>query len=509
MSVEGLTAEEISIDITPNRPDLLDIFGFARALRNYMHFHEKLVYSLKEEEPVATIEVGENVGKVRPFIAALVVNGLSLTNESLKYIIQFTEKFSETFGRKREKLAMGLHDLSKVEGNLRYDAKIEGRFVPLNNKREMSFKEIMNAHAKGIEYANTIRGSLYPVLEDEKGILSLIPIINSDRTKVTSNTKDMLVDITGTSQYIVEKAADMFACMFIDLGGDVKRVRIKYGKKSVITPGMESRIIEVKPRDIEEHIGASIGFNNILSLATKMGYKAVFVNRRVRFFVPQYRFDIINEQDIIEDIAIAYGYEYIHPIPILTVASGGRLEEKTKLNRKLVTLMLGLGFTETNNNYLTNERMNFKAMLIEEKPHVQIKGAKTENITMMRTWLLPSLLNVLGSSSHESMPQKVFELDMVFNINKDQVIESYHLAGLVVSPKANFNDIKAVVSSLMHALGIEFKVSEEKVGSFIEGRCARIESNSIKGFFGELHPEVLSNFGIEEPAIAFELELPY
>jgi len=69
----------------------------------------------------------------------------------------------------------------------------------------------------------------------------------------------------------------------------------------------------------------------------------------------------------------------------LTVASGGRLEEKTKLNRKLVTLMLGLGFTETNNNYLTNERMNFKAMLIEEKPHVQIKGAKTENITMMRT----------------------------------------------------------------------------------------------------------------------------
>ena len=509
MSVEGLNEEEISIDITPNRPDLLDIVGFARALRNYMHFHERLVYSLKEEEPAKTIEVGENVGKVRPFIAALIVNGLSLTDESLKYIIQFTEKFSETFGRKREKLAMGLHDLSKIEGNLRYDAKIEGKFVPLNSKSEMSFKEIMNTHAKGIEYANTIKGSMYPVLEDEKGILSLIPIINSDRTKVTSNTKDMLVDITGTSQYIVEKAADMFACMFIDLGGNVKRVRIKYGNKSVITPAMENRIIEIKPKEMEEHIGAAIGFNNILSLATKMGYKAVFVNRRVRFFVPQYRFDIINEQDIIEDIAIAYGYAYIHPISLLTVASGGRLEEKTKFNRKLVTLMLGLGFTETNNNYLTNERMNFKNMLIEEKPHVQIKGAKTENITMMRTWLLPSLLNILGFSSHESMPQKVFELDIVFNIDKDQVIESHHLAGVVVSPKANFNDIKAIVSSLMHALGLEFKVSEEKMGSFIEGRCARIESNSIKGFFGELHPEVLNNFGIEEPAIAFELELPY
>ena len=404
---------------------------------------------------------------------------------------------------------MGLHDLSKVEGNLRYDAKIEGRFVPLNGKREMSFKEIMNTHAKGIEYANTVKGSLYSVLEDEKGILSLIPIINSDRTKVTSNTKDMLIDITGTSQYIVEKAADMFACMFIDLGGDVKRVRIKYGRRSVLTPEMESRVIEIKPRDIEEQIGASIGFNNILSLATKMGYKAVFVNRRIRFFVPPYRFDIINEQDIIEDIAIAYGYSYIHPIPILTVASGGRLEEKTKLNRKLTTLMLGLGFTETNNNYLTNERMNFKNMLIEEKPHVQIKEAKTENISMMRTWLLPSLLNVLGSSSHESMPQKVFELDLVFNISEDKVIESHHLAGLAVSPKANFNDIKAIVSSLMHALGIEFKVSEEKIGSFIEGRCARIESNSIRGFFGELHPQVLNNFGIGEPAIAFELELPY
>jgi phenylalanyl-tRNA synthetase beta chain len=511
MSVEGLRADEIDVDVTPNRPDLLDIVGFARALKNYMHHNEKLEYKIKEDTPITTINVGKNVGKVRPYISSFVVKKLDLTEESLKYIINFTEKFSETFGRRRSKLAMGLHDFSKVSGELRYDAKLEGRFTPLNSKKEMNFEEIMKIHEKGMLYGHTIKGSLYPVLEDSKGIMSLIPIINSDRTKITKNTKEILVDITGTSQYIVEKAADLFACMFIDLKGEINRVRIRYeeGNKSIITPLMKEKIIEIRPRQIEDHIGVAIGFNNILSLANKMGYKAVFINKKIRFFVPQYRLDVINEQDVIEDIAIGYGYDYIHPLHLFSEVEGGSLELKTKTNRKLVTLMLGLGFSEGNNNYFTNEKTNFEMMRIEEKPHIQVKESKTENITMLRTWLLPSLLSILGRSAHEKMPQKLFELDLVFEIENNQVVEKHHLAGVYASPKINFNDIKAVVSAIFNSLGLEQKIREDKIGSFIDGRCARIEGGKVKGFFGELHPEVLSNFGIEEPTVAFELELPY
>ncbi|MGC9099035.1 MAG: phenylalanine--tRNA ligase subunit beta [Candidatus Micrarchaeia archaeon] len=510
LSVEGLNEGEVSVDITPNRPDLLDIVGFARTLRNFMHYKERLEYALADTDPVLTINVGKNVSKVRPFISSLVVKNLNLTDESLKYIINFTEKFSETFGRKRDKLAMGLHDLSKIKGNIVYDAKLEGKFTPLNESKEMTFKEIIETHEKGVAYAHTIKGSYYPLLEDSEGVLSLIPIINSNRTKVTKDTKEMLVDITGIVQYIVEKAADLFACMFIDLGADVYRVKISYGKKSIITPKMEKEIIEIKPSQIEDQIGARIGFNNIISLANKMGYKALFVNNKIRFFIPPYRLDIINDQDVIEDIAIGYGYEFIHPLNLFSEVIGGRLEERTKTNRKLIGLMLGLGFSEANNNYLTNEKINFEMMRIEQKPHIQVKGSKSENITMLRTWLLPSLLGNLGASAHEKMPQKMFELDLAFNIEGGEVKESYHLAGAYASPKINFNDIKSIVTSLFHSLGIEdFEVKEESIPSFIDGRCASITSKGLKGFFGEIHPEVLNNFGIEEPTVAFELELPF
>jgi phenylalanyl-tRNA synthetase beta chain len=509
MSVEGLREEEIDIDITPNRPDMLDIVGFARALRNYMHFHEKLVYKIDSNEIATSITVDKSVESVRPYISSFVVRGLNLDDKKLKYIINFTEKFSETFGRKRGKLAMGLHDFSKVKGNLKYEAVPGGKFVPLNSSKEMEIEEIMSSHKKGELYKHTISGSLYPVLRDQIGIMSLIPIINSDRTKVTKDTKEMLVDITGTSKYIVEKAADLFACMFIDLGAKVEKVNIKYDKKSVSTPKMEQKIIEIKPGKIEDHIGAAIGFNNILSLANKMGYKGVFVNKKIRIFVPPYRLDVINEQDVIEDIAIGYGYGYIHPLPIFSEVSGGVLDYKTDVNRKIIELMLGLGFSEANNNYLTNEKMNFQMMRIKEGPHVEIKESKTESITMLRTWLLPSLLSNLGSSAHERMPQKIFELDMVFNIKGEEVEESYHLAGVYAAPRANFNEIKSIIVSIFDSLGISYEIKEEKIESFIEGRCAKIESKILNGFFGELHPEVIRNFGIIEPTVAFELSLPY
>jgi phenylalanyl-tRNA synthetase beta chain len=508
LELEGSSSEDFSIDVTPNRPDLLDIVGFARTLKNFMHKSSKYSYKIKDSEPALTIKVGKNVEKVRPFISALVVNNITLDETKLKYIIDFSEKFSETFGRKRGKLAMGMHDLSTISGDLTYDAKMEGKFTPLNMSKEMSFKEIMKNHDKGISYSHTIKGSMYPILSDSKGIMSLIPIINSNRTKITTNTKDLFVDITGTSEYITEKTADILAAMFMDLGGDVKKVKIIYRNKTIETPPMYEMLVEIPLSKIQEHIGvASIGFNNIISLANKMGYSALFINKKIKFRVPVYRIDVINEQDIIEDIAIAYGYDYIQQTPILS-ASIGKLDSITKRNKKLSQIMLGLGFSEALNNYLTNEETNFTLMNIKEVPHVQVKEAKTQNITMMRTWLLPSLLSNLGSSVHEKMPQKIFEIDMVFRLKESLPVESYDLACAFASSKVNFNDIKAIVEAVAQSFNSEYTLKPLMHSSFIKGRCAKIIfSNGISGFFGEINPQVLSNFGIEEPTTAFELEL--
>lgn len=127
---------------------------------------------------------------------------------------------------------------------------------------------------------------------------------------------------------------------------------------------------------------------------------------------------------------------------------------------------------------------------------------------MMRTWLLPSLLRCIGLSVHEKMPQKFFELEMAFRVESEKPVEEYHIAAVETDSKANFNKIKAVVESIAYMLGLKFEIKKLEHESFITGRCAGIYMNGAKiGFFGELHPQVMNNFGVEEPTIAFELSI--
>ncbi len=307
----------------------------------------------------------------------------------------------------------------------------------------------------------------------------------------------------------MEKTADMLACIFIDLGASVGTVAVEYPNlEPIVYPSLEPRMIMVSVSKLENEIGVKIGFNNVLSLANKMGYEAACIGKKIRFMIPQYRLDIINDQDIVEDIAIAYGYDYIAPVPVPSLGEGG-LEPKGELFEKLSEIMVGLGFSESMNSYLTNDDDNFVKMRSKSDVHeaVRVKDARSSSITMMRTWITSSLLKDLALSKHEKMPQRLFELDMVFSVEKKKPLEAYNLAAVSVDPKSNFNYAKSLLSSLFAQLGKEFEVQSDHSSTFIEGRCASIIVDGKKiGLFGEVHPEVLSNFGIEEPAVGFELD---
>ncbi|MDE1851139.1 MAG: phenylalanine--tRNA ligase subunit beta [Candidatus Micrarchaeota archaeon] len=512
MSVESLSAKEITVEASPNRPDLLDCVGFARALKNYMHRSKRLSYQLKDAKPYLEIEVEKEVKRVRPFISAFVALDVKLDDESLANLINFSEKFCEGYGRKRRKIAMGMHDLDRVKGKVRYNAYPDEALAPLNEKRERRFSEILLNHSKGREYGYTIRNGEdgYPALKDDEGVLSLIPIINSERTRVTTSTRNLLIDITGTSQYLVNKCADMFAATFMDIGADVRPVMLKQMGKRYTQPEMKERYIEMQLSKAEQEIGVRIGFSNVISLANKVGYEAALVGKSIRFKVPAYRLDVIDEQDIVEDLAIAYGYDYI-PAIALGATQQGELNAATELCEMLSELMLGLGFDEMVNSYLTNDDTNFARMRLEKDANycVRLKNPRSESVTIMRTWLLPGLLKNLGLSQHDSMPHNVFENDLAFTVKAESVFERLHLAAVSSHSKANFNDAKATVQAISDSMGLEIKISKHEHRSFIDGRCAKITiAGKDVGFFGELHPEVLYNFGIEEPAIAFEMELP-
>ncbi len=508
LSIERATKDEIDVEFW-NRPDLLSTVGLARAVKYFMRRSREFDYKVGTEESKFVINVGSHVGKIRPFIAGLVVRNMQLREEDLLEIINFTEKLSETYGVRRELMALGLHDLRDVSPPFFYDAYEDEEFIPLNRQKRMRYSEVMKGDERGRKYgALGEKEKRYVALKDARGTMSVIPIINSERTRITRTTTDMLVDITGTSKYIIEKTADLLAANFIDMGYDVSTILVDYGRGAYAIPKMEGAEITIPLEQMNKEIGVAIGFNNVILLANKMGYEASLVGTKIRFRVPTYRLDVINEQDVIEDVAVAYGYDYIQPIPV-PATQVGKPQAKEEERNRIGEIMVGLGYSEMLNSYLTNEDVNFKKMRLESKDnYVTIANPKTETLTMLRTWLMPSLLKNLGQSMHDKMPISIFELDMAFDLHVNEPNEKYHLAAVTCNAGVNFNDVKAAFEGLAEKLEIKCEVKKADHKSFIEGRCAGIEVNQKNvGFLGEIHPEVLTSFGVEEPTVGFEINL--
>ena len=106
LEIESMTKDEIEIELNASRPDLLDPVGIARALRYFMHKSDRFHYELNGNKPEMAINVSKSVKNVRPFIAGMVVKGIKLDDTSLQQLMSFTDKFCDTFGRKRKKIAI-------------------------------------------------------------------------------------------------------------------------------------------------------------------------------------------------------------------------------------------------------------------------------------------------------------------------------------------------------------------------------------------------------------------
>jgi phenylalanyl-tRNA synthetase beta chain len=128
---------------------------------------------------------------------------------------------------------------------------------------------------------------------------------------------------------------------------------------------------------------------------------------------------------------------------------------------------------------------------------------------MLRTSILHELLQNLGISKNERMPQRLFETGSVFSVSGGKPEEYPRIALVSEHAKANFAEIKSVVESALRHMAVgDYSIEEAHDGAFIDGRCAFVKAGGAAiGIFGEIHPEVLEMFGLEEPVVAAEMNL--
>lgn len=515
--IEDFDDEEIKVEFFPNRPDNLSVEGVARSFKGFIG-QETGLPDYKVEESGEYVTVDSDVAAIRPFIGFAKIDEVDFSGDKLKYVMDFQENLHWVIGRDRKKVAIGIHNADVVSGPFKYIAtpKDANAFVPLEKESEMTPDEILTEHDKGKAYAHLIEDfDKYPlILDKDDNVLSMPPIINGELTKLKEDTHNIIVDVTGTDERAVYQALNIICSSFAEVGGQIKSMEVRYEDKTIVTPDLTPQEMNVHVDTANELIGGtSLTADDIKELLFKARFDAEIISdNEVKAIIPAYRVDILHEVDIVENIAVQYHInDVVAELPdINTVAYEN---DWFKAESTIREVMIGLGFQEVMSLMLTSEKAHYENMNQEEKPHVQVAKPITIDRTMIRTSLINSLMEFLEDNKHEDLPQKIFEIGDVLYLDdtkENKSVSSKKLAGVICHSTANFTEIKSVVTSLLSNLGYTMEISDSENKTFIAGRVADVVGNaqygSIKGFFGEVSPEVISNFTLEYPVIAFEIE---
>ena len=515
--IEDFDDEEIKVEFFPNRPDNLSVEGVARSFKGFIG-QEIGFPDYKVEESGEYVEVDEDVAKIRPYIGFAKIDNVDFTGDKLKYIMDFQENLHWVIGRDRKKVAIGIHNADVVTGPFKYIAtpKDANAFVPLEKDFEMTPDEILTQHDKGVDYAHLIQDfDKYPlILDKDDNVLSMPPIINGELTKIKEDTKNIIVDVTGTDERAVNQALNIICCSFAEVGSQIKSMEVRYADKSIKTP-------DLTPQEMNVHVdtansligGTSLTAEDIKGLLLKARFDAEIISENeVKAIIPAYRVDILHEVDVVENIAVQYHINSVEAkLPeINTVAYEN---DWFKAESTIREVMVGLGFQEVMSLMLTNEEAHYEKMNQQEEEHVQVARPITIDRTMIRTSLINSLMEFLEDNKHEDLPQKIFEIGDILYLDdtkENKTRSSKKLAALICHSTANFTEIKSVMTSVLTNLGYTMEISDSENKTFIEGRVADVvgeaQKGTIKGFFGEVSPEVITNFTLEYPVIAFEIE---
>jgi len=507
--LEKIEGEEIIVEIFPNRPDMLSEQGFARAFSSFIGKRLGLKkYNAKKSD--YKVKIDKSLNGIRPYTACAVVKGIKFDDEKIKEVIQIQEKLHITYGRNRRKVALGIYPFEKIKLPIRFEARKpdEIRFQPLDSPELMTASQILTKNPKGKEYAPLLEGKqLYPVFVDSNNeILSMPPIINSEKTgKITPKTKDVFIECSGFDFKVLSKCLNIVVTALADMGGQIFEMELDYQKKKIKTPELIPEEMKLDTAYVNKVLGLDLDNNEVKRYLARMGYDY----NAGKVLIPVYRADVLHPIDLVEDIAIAYGYEkFKEEIPkVATIGEENRFEV---FKRKVAETLVGLGFMETNTYNLTNKE-NLTTLMGVDLEGIALENAKNADYNILRSWMIPSLLQVMKVNKHHEFPQKIFEIGTIFKKNPEEetsVKEMQRLAVMISNTRADYTEIRQVLDTLFRAFNIEYSINETEHNSFIPGRVARI---GVKGkgvaFIGEIHPTIIEKLALEMPVAAFEINL--
>jgi phenylalanyl-tRNA synthetase beta chain len=463
----------------------------------------------------------------RPFIACAVIRGMSLGDERIKVLMKLQENLHWAMGRDRKRASIGVYDLATLGGeSFRYRAVApeELHFVPLGfrpgrEEDRLTPREVLERHAKGRAYAHLLAGwPRYPLLEDGEGqVMALIPVINSEATRVRHETRDLFIDVTGPEERLVGRALNVMVTSLLELDREARgeQVRIESAAGETLTPDLTRQTMRMERGLASRLIGPPVRPEQEAELLERMGHHVREEGEGLLVEVPAWRNDVLHPHDLIEDVAIAFGYDRIERIE-LPAYRPGLARPVEQMAGGVRAALQGLGYMEVMTLPLSSEEAAFDALrLPRDEARAIIDNPISSEQTMVRTTLAPGLLATFAVNASHEMPQRVFEVGRVTTLDEASetgAAERHHAAAGLIGPQAGFTDARAVAEALLGELGWSILVRPDERGLFLPGRGAallahRDEETVEVGAMGEVHPEVLERFRLVHPVALLEIDL--
>jgi phenylalanyl-tRNA synthetase beta chain len=502
------------------RADLWSVEGLTRALQSYTGQQKGLKPYITADKSDIEVNVDANLFDIRPYIACAVIKDIHLSDDVIKGIMHLQDKLDHTHGRSRRRTSIGIYNLDLINPPIKYTAvkPTTVEFVPLGFNQKMQLDEILEKHPKGQEYGHIVKSHpLYPMLYDSQDhVLSFPPIINSsDLGKITEDSRNLLIEVTGTLHKTVLNTLTLITSALIDRGGKAYSVTINYPQgtnytqKTLVTPDFNNKPLELSITETNRLLGLNLSAEVIINLLGIAGLGVEKVSDQyITVLVPCYRVDVMHQVDIIEDIAIAYGYNNIEPLWRELPTTG-----KAKADQYCIDiardLMIGLGYQEVLNTTLTNPQTLFQKMNQPPTRLIELSNPKVITMTCLRNQLLPGLIEFLSCNQSVEFPQKIFELGRVTLPNdaeETRTCDKNYLSAVTTHSNANFSEIKSTLDAFMTNFGVEWQIQETTHPSFIDGRAGKIlTENQEVGIIGEINPATLEAWKLENPVAGFEL----
>jgi phenylalanyl-tRNA synthetase beta chain len=481
----GIDEEVYKIEIPANRYDLLCVEGLTRALKVFNKEISPPKYEIAKPAKMQRMTVDSSVTEVRGFLVAAVLRGVTLNKDSYASFIDLQDKLHQNICRRRTLVSMGTHDLDTIQGPCVYKAlpPKEIKFAPLNQKKVMNGQELMEFYANDLhlrEFLPIIRDKpTYPVIYDSKNVVcSLPPIINGDHSKITLNTKNILIEVTATdlkkAKIVLDTVVSMFS-QYCDKKFTVEPVEVQYPNGDVqVYPELSYREQIVDINNINTKIGFNLKSDEMVTLLEKMSLSCKVDEKddtKIHVVIPPTRHDILHECDVAEDVGLAYGFNNIvRKLP--EAHTVGQSFPLNKLTDQMRDGVVAAGWTEVLNFalYSTDDVSTRMRKPDQLKNVVKISNPKTADFQVARNALVPGLLKTLSYNKDMPIPLKIFEIQDI--VVKDESTDTNsrnerHLAALYCSKTGGFEIIQGFLDRMMELLDYKFKNTEGR-GYFIE-----------------------------------------